>query len=360
MTALMSLAVAAALGTGSIPVWDAVQRFPDSSFWPGVGRQRTANMLATIRSEVGRQLRTAGPGPQQLAARFLQGQLSSDEKVTVLLAGADFHHPALLPLYAAALRSSVLRERMAALIGLHWFLGEPAGDATALAADSPAWEGAAKLADRLVAAMRERTLVELWADSYLAAADLAQAGDLVLPRTPRHCLEAIREIATPADLDTLVALWPLLAEQTDRYHLMATIEMVSLQKFVEIFKSPRGGWGSMYYDASARRVDDWVGSRCGPVDGEALVRWKVREAAGEGELGELGGWLALLRAGYPPVWPTVADGLLAFGAPAVSFNRQRPDDPENENAVRELREYFPLTVERLAGAVAERPRGPVR
>jgi hypothetical protein len=360
MGSLIPLVVAAALGVGSIPVWDAVMRFPDSSYWPGVGRQRTANMLATIRSDVGRQMRTAGPGPQQLAARYQGGQLTRDEKVAVLLAAADFHHPCLLPVYAAALRSADLRERQAALVGLHWLLGELAPDATAIPADSPLWERAAGVAEALVAAARERTLVQLWVDSYLAAVDRAPAGRWVLAREPRHCLDAIREIATPADLDALVALWPLLVEQPHRYHVMGTIEMVSLQKFVEIAKSPRGGWGSMYYDASARRVDDWVGSRCGTVDGESLVRWKVRDAATRQELGEVGGWLALLGAGYPPVWPTVADALVAFGAPAMSWNRQRPDDPQNDGAVREVREYFPLTVERLSGAVADRPREPVR
>ncbi len=355
---LLAPLLLAALPVGAIPVWDCIARFPNASYWPGVGQQKTSNMLKEIRRDVGGQMRGAGPGPQQLAARWAAGQLDSNEKVAVLLGGADYHHPALLPVYAEALRSASGREKAAALIGFHWLLGEAAPDATALPADAPLFRQAAWLVEALVAVTRERTLVAMWIDSYLAATGQPRWGEFVLRREAGQCLAAIREIAEPADLESLVALWPLLASQGDRYTVMGIIEMISLQKFVEIAKSPRGGWGEVFYEASARRVDEWVGSRCRRVDGQSLVVGKVRDLAAAWEGDPLAGWLSVLQANYPRVWPTVADALPAFGAPAISLNRQRPDDPANQEAVRRLREHFPVTVERLKGAPAA--AGPVR
>lgn len=360
MGALGVLLLAAVVQAGQIPVWDAVKRFPDASYWPGGPEQRTANMLQEIRRDVGGQMRWAGPGPQQLAARWATGKLSGDEKVAVLLTGADFHHPCLLPVYAAALETGEQRVRQAALIGLHWLLGEAAPDATRIPPDAPVWAEATRFARIVASAAQRRTLVQIWADSYVATTGQRREGRLVFDRSGDQCLAAIREIATPADLNTLVALWPLLVSQNHRYSLMLTIEMVSLQKFVEIAKSPRGGWApEVFYDASARRLDDWVASRCGWVDGVSMVEQKAAEVGAASGTGPLGGWLAITRAGYPPVWPTVADALLGYGAPAVWLNRQQPSDPGNEEAMRRLREHFPVTMQLLA-APAPGGRRPVR
>lgn len=360
MIASAILLASAALSGASIPVWDSVRRFPDSSYWPGSGRQRTSAMLTSIRNEVGAELRSVGPGPQQLLARWKAGQLDREERVVVLLCGADYHDPALLPVYREALRSSDVRERRAALIGLHWLLGEPSSDATTIPEDSHAWDWAAGVADDLVRASAGRTLVEIWADSYLAAEGLTPSEPFVLRRKSADCLAAIREIATPDDLNTLVALWPLVADEPGRYKLMTTIEMVTLQKFLEITKSQRGGWGMSFYEASAKRVDNWIGSLCGAVDGGRLVRGKVEQAAREEGQSVLSSWLALSRNDYAPVWPTVAEQLLAFGAPVVNFNRQQTDDPKNEDAIRRVRERFPVSAARVGlQPQQQRPR-PVR
>ena len=47
-----------------------------------------------------------------------------------------------------------------------------------------------------------------------------------------------------------------------------------------------------------------------------------------------------VRADYPPLWFVPAEYLVAFGGPALRFDRQWPDDPENKGMAHRVRQYF--------------------
>ena len=341
-----ALLLAAVTGSGVIPVPASVSRFPDPSFWPGRGTQQVATMLAAVRTEAGGQMRTSGPGPHQLMARWRAGSLDADERVAVLLGGATFHNPVLLPAYVEGLRSAALRERQAAAVGLAWLMGENPPDPRLIARDPDASRKLASFAKFLAASCRKHSLVAIWMNSYLASVGLPRSYRLVLVRRPEACLAAIASIAEPSDLDELVALWPLLRTREQRYAVLRIFEMVTLIPFVP--PPPAGSRetsSSWLLEAGARRVDGFVGRSCTSRDGEALFRRVAARAAGvsASDLDDAGPWLAVLRHRPPSFWAVPLERLTAFGAPAVDFDRTNPDASSNIGAADMVREYFPVT-----------------
>ncbi len=340
------LVLAVVMGAGTVPIPDSVSRFPDPSYWPGMGAQQVRMMLAAVQADAGLEMRSAGPGPHQLMARWRAGSLNAAERVAVLLGGPAFHDPVLLPAYAEALRSPTLRERQAAAVGLAWLLGEPSPDPRAVAAQPDTVENLAVVAERVARACRRRTLLGVWADSYLAASGLPHRPGMTLGRRPEECLRAIAAIAQPDDLDELVALWPLIAERHQQYALVPTFAIVTLRRFEPApppgSRVTQGGWLT---EAGAQAVDGFVRRLCNTPDGEALVRAAVARLAGvpESGLDTPAPWLAVLRLRLPSMWAVPLERLTAFGAPAVHFDRSNPAAKRNEAAVRRVRSLFALT-----------------
>jgi hypothetical protein len=343
------LLLAVVLGAGPVPVPDAIVRFPDSSYYSESGPLRDANMLAAVASQ-GARLREVGPGPQQLAARWEAGRLNAAERVAVLLAGAGYHDPALLPVYAEALRSPVVRERQAAAVGLHWLLGLPPPAPSVMVESSHGWDELAGLASRLAEACRTKTLLSIWVDSYLAAIGEPLQGSLTLKMPPEVCLAAIRELAEPEDLGELLALWPLLASDQDRFGLLRTIEMVTLQRLVDAPLGPRAPSGESYLKAGVSMVDGWVAGLCHSIDGEGYMRATLRRF-GLLDNGKPSPrtWLRILMFKYPSIWPIAIERLSDLGAPVVVVDRQRLSAPVDSAKMLRLKDYFPIST-RLAGA----------
>lgn len=341
--------LAVVLGAGQIPIASSVTRFPDPSSWPGYRGQQVANMLAEIARDAAPQLRTIGPGPAQLAARWKAGQLNEAERVAVLLGAGTYHDLVVLPLYREALLSPALRERQAAIVGLAWLIGDPPPDPTRLTLGSPVWKQAEWFVGNLEWQSRTTSLVRIWVDSYLAANGMPLApGHHGIDRTPEQCLAAIRNVAQPEDLSDLVALWPML-DRLGRLSVLGTIETITVQRLRETSRGPRGATGDWTNDRAVERLGTWVNNNCTSVSGLGVAGSSVDRAGDAfGSIEQpYGSALAVLLSDYPSLWPVPAEALVAYGAPAVAFDLQSPDNPYNSDVLKRVRDAFPLTTQLL-------------
>jgi len=344
--ALASLVLAA--GVGIIPVPDVVKRFPDPSYYPGVGVQREAEMLAAIQREVAEELLTRGPGPGQLLQRFLANQLDGDQRVAVLLGGCHYHDPLLLPLYQAAFEKGNVKEKLAGAVGFFQLVGLAPPPPSSIPATGAHWQALAQRARELAAATRERPLSRLWARSYLQAIGVEQAGGFAFRAKPEECLEALARIAQPEDLPEVLALWPLARPQ-DRSRLVRLLEALTLSELVPRPPNPQGPTGPWLMETAVNTVEVFVASLCRPPDGWEGF-WRKAAALGGGDV--KAGLLRVLKHPYPPAWPLAAYHLQGFGAPAVLFDRTRPDNPANKEQAARVRQAFqakPLEQPRPAG-----------
>ncbi len=360
MLAGLTLVVAQAVAP-SLPAPQSLARFPDATFWPGVGVQQVGNMLAEIRRDSEQEMRSRGPGPQQLAARWLRGGLSERDQLALLLGGASYHHPALLKAYAQAFRSPSLKVRQAAAVGMAWLLGDRPPAPQSIPDTAETWQRLADFAEALVEASRTRSLVGIWIDSYLHARGLPRRPGLVLVRDTGQCLQAMVEIAGPADLPELLALWPLLDVPGDRYAVLRVLEVVMVARLVASPGGERGGWGAWVYESGAEIVDAFVAQRCGALDGWEVARRNAiavsRHDDGCGACTP-GPWLRLLDLSYPPVWAVALEVLPAFGAPFVLFERGNVQTGGTAHSLERVLAHFEIQGKAPGGRVQPRLQSP--
>ncbi len=360
MLAGLSLVFAVA-AAHPLPGPQSLARFPDASYWPGVGLQQVGNMLAEIQRDSEQEMRSRGPGPQQLAARWARGALSERDQVALLLGGASYHHPSLLPAYAQAFRSPSLTVRQAAAVGMAWLLGDRAPVPQSIPDTAETWQRVGGFAEALVEAVRTRSLVGIWIDSYLQARGLPRRPGLVLVREPGQCLQAIAEVAGPADLAELLALWPLLDVPGDRYAVLRVLEMVMVARLVASPGGERGGWGAWVYESGAEIVDAFVAQRCSAVDGWEVARRNAIAVARHDD--GCGGctprpWLRLLELSYPPVWAVALEVLPAFGAPFVRYDRGNLQTGGTARSLELLLAYFEIQANAPGGRMQRRVQSP--
>ena len=343
---IAAVLVMAAVG-GAIPVTTSMERFPDARWWTGAGDMQVSNMLNDIARDGAGHFRTWAPGPQQLAARYLANGLDEQQRVAVLLGGAFFRDPALLPAYAAAARSEVLRERQAAAVGLAWLLGERPPPPGALVDRPGTWRRLGNAVEALVAATRTRTLVAIWADSYLEAVKQPRRPGLVLLREPMACLQAIRQLAQPEDVNEIIALWPQVADRDGRVMLMGVLEMITLQQFEPRPQGPRAPSGQFLVNSGLQQAESWVHWLCRSIDGRVLVRINVTNNIFDDGAGAttVVPWLRLLMTDLSFAWHVAAEAAVEFGAPAVSLTRSGMQTEANRQALGAVLEYFPVSRE---------------
>ncbi len=335
-----------ALQAALIPVPPAVERFPDPSFWPGRGPMQAANMMQAVVVEAVEPMLRWGPGPQQLLElwRAEKAGWTENQRVMVLLTGSAFHDTDLVPIYEDALAHGSVREKRAAAWGLFRLIGDIPPDVTALPDSPRVWDSIHGMAHAVRWGTRRRPLVGLWVDSYLELVGQPRRPGVVLkPTGPERCLAAIREVATPADLNELVALWPQLASDEHRYQMVQTLEAVTGQPFLRRPRGERVPSGAWLYESAANTVNGWAAGMCRTVDG--LDYLQTRMAPLERDAGGLpwSPWLALLRDDVPPTWRIAVESLTAFGAPAVVLDMSAFENPANKEAVRKVRAYFPVS-----------------
>jgi|YNPBryunderm2012_1023409.scaffolds.fasta_scaffold11490_2 hypothetical protein len=360
MLAPLALVAAQAVAP-PLPAPQSLARFPDASYWPGAGLQQVSNMLAEIQRDSEQEMRSHGPGPQQLAARWARGGLSERDQLALLLGGASYHHPSLLPVYAQALRSPSLTVRQAAAVGLAWLLGDRPAAPQSIPDTAETWQRLGAFADALVEASRTRSLVGIWIDSYLHGSGLLRPAGLVLAREPSRCLEAIDEIATPGDLPELLALWPLLPAPRDRYAVLRTLERIMVARLVAAPAGPRRSWGTWVYESGAEIVDTFVAQRCSTVDGWEVARRNAIAVARHDD--GCGGcrpepWLKLLEVSYPPVWALALEVLPAFGAPVVLYQRGQLPGGDKAPSLERVLGYFEVRANAPGGRLQLRVQSP--
>ena len=215
----------------------------------------------------------------------------------------------------------------------------------------------AGFADRLVAATRTRTLVGVWVDSYLEGRGLPRRPGLVLSREPAQCLAAIREIATPADLPELLALWPLLDVPSDRYAVLEVLELVMVARLVAMPQGERAAWGEWVYVTGAEQVDAFLHRLCATPAGWEVAR-RSALALSRHDDGCLActptPWLRLLELAYPPVWAVALEVLPGFGAPFVPFDRSAPSGEDNARALGLIFSHFEVSANAPGGQLERR------
>ena len=172
-------------------------RFPDPSGSAGVGMRQEVLMLTRALSDSGGVMRSVGPGPQQLVARWTAGRLNAAEKVAVLLGGAAFHDPALLRIYDEASRDPDRRVLQAAVAGFFALIGDDPPLPSTVSDTAAERERFGDLVRTFGWALRSKPLVGIWVDSFAAGRGLPMSGRLALRRRGPPCLPAERREAAP-------------------------------------------------------------------------------------------------------------------------------------------------------------------
>lgn len=346
LAAAPALILAAVLGVGRIPLPESALRFPSSSAFLGTGVEREVEMVEGVLRDAGMALRGGGPGPQQLAARWASGQLNEAEKVVVLLGGGVYHDPALLPAYAAAFGSGDLRLRQAAAVGLFNLVGLTPPLPSQVGDRPQTWAQLRYMAADLAYITETRPLVRVLVDSYYAGKGVRRPELFAFHRDGKELVRAIREIARPADLGDVLALWPVLERKDERLAIAGLIEMLTLRQWFDRNLDPHQPSGEWQTDASLGAVDQWVASMCQAVDVEQLVQVSLERLGlvARGGSPNARAWFAmLLLPQHPQFDPTAADQLMDWTGAAFPIDRHRFDSAVTNEAIGQLRELMPVS-----------------
>jgi hypothetical protein len=330
---LVSAATAATIAT------DATQHFPGQYF------------DTRVRESLHRQVMDGWPGPAALLELWRDGGLDEESRVAVLVGGAAFHEPLLLPLYREALRSPSPRLRQAAAYGYRDLIGDRPVDVSG-GIDDEAAEGLVRELDLIALTLRRRPLLEIWLQGALANEGRSFPGwiGITLQRPLVECMAAAEKLVGPHDLDLLIETLRLTEDLRTRIHLVKLIEAVTLSTFIVMPADDKQGWGRHVYDTAFGAVENavarWSAGGC-RVDGEAVLRSRMK-AMGAGEADPFavdgcGLWLGVLEEGDPRWWMLAARRLYDCGGPWVELSALDPGtDRDRDLRKRLLKWYEPL------------------
>jgi hypothetical protein len=321
-----ALVLAAVMSASVLNSWE-IRWFPGAHF------------DARGREPMQRRAMASWPGPDELLRMWREENLSDNQRIALLLGGAAFHDPILLPAHREALESPSQRIRQAGAYGFHDLMADRTPDVTGEIDD----QVAARLIEELDAVsetLRRHSLISLWLQSALASEGSTFPGwrGMVLGRSSRDCLRAAEKLAGVEDLDVLVRAFELSQSQQNRIGLAMLIEAVSLSRFIEMPTSSRQAWGAKTFTDGLAALDaalpSWYGADCS-VDGEAILLRNLRPLgvhildplSPEGcEL-----WRAVLSRGLPRWWMLAAKRLYACGGPWYELSALDPDSERNRN-----------------------------
>jgi hypothetical protein len=294
------------------------------------------------------------PGPSQLLQLWNDGQLDEPDRVSLLLGGAAFHDPVLLPAYREAMVSPSQRVRQAAVYGYRDLLADSLPDVRGVISD----EDAGRLANEVrwvERTLSRRTLVELWLQSLLAHEELGLPGwdGVTLQRQTSVCLQAVEQLVGIEDLDLLLTAYDISGDFATRIGLLKLVEAVTLSRFLVIPKGGSKGWGRQVFtnamDALAAARRKWSRGGCS-VDGETVLIDNLRSLGVSGvdplAADGCGVWLGVLDRGFPRWWMLASRRLYACGGPSVEISALEPDsDSGRELRNRLLEWYRPLLLD---------------
>ena len=273
------------------------------------------------------------PSPAAQLEAWQSGELDETRKVALLLGGAAFHDPVLLPAYVDALGSDSPRLRQAAVYGYRALIADVVPNVSNGVTD----DEAARVAGEVTAlrrTLRRHALIELWLESALAA-DGAQGQwrGILLERPVPTCLNAVATLAQPGDLPVVVSAYNRAQVTQTRIQLMEIAESLALQRFLVMPKGGNGVWTMAVYTDALARFDAWLATTCRLDDDDAVLAAGLRNlnltASSPLARSACGAWVQVLERGEPSWWATAAKQLYRCGAPYVELEVLRATGAPN-------------------------------
>jgi hypothetical protein len=325
--AMTAIILAAATGA-ALPAADQVRWFPGPYF------------ESRARIQLQRAAMERWPGPAQLLDMWRDEKLPEEKRLAILLGGAAFHDPQLLPLYREAIASDSQRLRQGAAYGYRDLLADLRPNVTAGVTDQESRLLGEEM-DAVAETLQRHSLTALWLESALAREENSLPGwqGVAFDRPLRSCFEAVERLAGVDDLNLLVTAYRLSTSRDSRLTLMQLIEGLSLDRFIVMPTGSRGAWGPEAYDNALQNLDAaiarWSHGGCAVVDGEEVLRTNLRKM-GVDNVDPLGPegcdiWLEVLQRGLPAWWMLASRRLYDCGGPWIelsTLNRDRAETQE--------------------------------
>jgi hypothetical protein len=273
------------------------------------------------------------PNPAAQIEAWRSGELDEPRRVALLLGGAAFHDPVLLPAYVEALGSDSGRVRQAALYGYRDLIADVPPDVS----QGVSREQAERVIGEIRAlqrTLRRHALVDVWLESALAAEGTrGRWRGILLERPVPACLNSAAELARPGDLPEVVEAYWRARELQTRIQLMQLAESLALQRFLVLPTGGRGVWTQNVYEDALTRFDAWIATTCDLDDTDAVLTAGLQNLGLQVEAplsrAACGSWVAVLERGDPGWWATAAKQLYDCGAPYVALEVLRAGGEPN-------------------------------
>jgi hypothetical protein len=319
-----TLVLAAALSGAALPT-DAVQYFPGEFFDTRVHERFQRRVLASW------------PGPFELLRMWRETELSEKERVALLVGGAAFHDPVLMPAYREALASNSQLLKQAAAFGYRDLIADRLVSVDVIIDDRIS-EAIGREMRGMQRALERHSLIEVWLQSLLADEGMTLPGyeGIELKRPPMACLKAIDRLADIGDLDLLVTAFELSSHTVNQIGLLEIIDALSLSRFILTPTGANATWGSERYEIGFEHfrigLGTWRKTGC-QVDGEEVLRRNLRSLGAEVD-DPLSSeacvvWFGVLRGEVPKWWATAARRLYACGGPKYELSALNANSQAN-------------------------------
>jgi len=288
------------------------------------------------------------PGPSQLLRLWDNGDLNESDQVSLLLGGAAFHDPMLLPAYREAVISPSLRVRQAAVYGYRDLLGDGLPDVRGgINAEAAALLG--EEMDWIMRTLARRSIVELWLQALLAHEGQGLPGwqGVTLERDPTVSLHALERVIFVEDLDLLLEAYDISQDFAIRINILKLVEAITLSRFIIMPEGSNKGWGRQVFVTAMSGLEGarrrWSAASC-LVDGEAVLELNLETmgVTGIDTRSEEGCqvWVNVLDRGFPRWWMLASRRLYACGGPWVRMSALSPDSPRDREHRTRLLEWF--------------------
>lgn len=285
------------------------------------------------------------PSPQGLLELWQAGDLDRNQKLGVLLGGAWFHDPALLPAYVDALADQDPKIRAAAHYGYRILIGDRRPPAQAVVSEKMA-EAIATEIRLLQRSLEHGSLVDMWIECLLVSEETSRGlwSGIVPQRTPGDCLRALDQLVELEDLAEILAAYELAHSHRARLGLLRLAEGLGLQKFVFRPRGENAGWGAAIYQEAEERLDFKLAALCSR-HAEDWMQETFREIGVAGvsplHVDACPVWREIIRVPYPQWGKVAAQRLYACGGPPVEVSILSARAESQEKLIDRVDSWYP-------------------
>jgi hypothetical protein len=302
------------------------------------------------------------PGPDTLVKVWRGGGLDQHDMLSLLLGGAAFHDPKLLPILREAATHPDGRVRQAAVYGYRHLIG----DGVPNVAPGVSLEDGRRVGEEIrlmEQTLRLQPLAAIWIQAALTTEGRSLPGwSGVVPRRPASsCWLAVERVLQPEDLDLLTAAAAISEDRANRLALMRLVETFALERFEARDRDPMLGKSRKDQDRALEKFDAWLSRRCGRSFDVLVANQLV--ALGLPRMDPMSqqactAWELVLLSGDSAWWPLAARQLAACGAPAVELSRFRRGSKSNEQRREWVLDWFMVRSRVQAGSRSQTPARP--